>query len=525
MSLTKDLIPFLSGIPDVKLVNAFSRPFENAVATARTCYSAKGIVTAEEVSGDFDPDKRQQKAERRDALAQSIYKAGHHTTLQHAHFQFALNNVSRHFIWSFLHAHPYYNSEQVSQRYVEVKPGSFVVPPVTGKALEIYEQTTLKQTKDYKKLTEILMKPAGDEYFKIFPARDRQKYLKDVKKKSQEVARYVLPIGTTGYLYHSISGITLLRYWRAAKTLEASQETLWVIGRMVEELIKYDPLYAVILESPLEEISENEIFDKFIQTSSTSFRNEFDADLNGKVSLLVDWKQHNEKIIADSVREVVGLCKNQLSDTEAIDLVLNPAKNRLLGETMNLTTLSKLSRTLVHAAWTFKKKLSHTADSQDQRHRMTPASRPFIALQLAEEPDYITPELIKKDQTALNLYKESIEDTWQAFLSLKKLISPDLASYLLPNALSIRFTESADLLNLHHKMKMRLCYNSQEEIWRASLDEVKQIRNINPNIGKYLLPPCGIRKLSKSSPICPEGDRYCGVPVWRLTIDDYERTI
>ena len=46
--------PFRSPAPAVKLVNAFVRPFENAVATARTCYSGKGIVGPEDVSGLSD---------------------------------------------------------------------------------------------------------------------------------------------------------------------------------------------------------------------------------------------------------------------------------------------------------------------------------------------------------------------------------------------------------------------------------------------------------------------------------------
>src|SRR5262245_40676562 len=103
---------FVSGPPEVRLVNAFARPFENAVATARTCYSGKGIITAAEVSGDHETEAeaRRERGERRDELARDIYQAGHHTTLQHAHFQFALNRVSRHCLWTFLHSHPFYNS-------------------------------------------------------------------------------------------------------------------------------------------------------------------------------------------------------------------------------------------------------------------------------------------------------------------------------------------------------------------------------------------------------------------------------
>src|SRR5690349_6482248 len=109
--------------PIVILENAFQSPYDNAVATARTCYSSK-VVHAADVNST--PEIRA----RRDAIAQSIYGAGHHTTIQHATFQFVLDKVSRQLIWSFLHSHPFYNSEQVSQRYVEVKPENFTTPPL-----------------------------------------------------------------------------------------------------------------------------------------------------------------------------------------------------------------------------------------------------------------------------------------------------------------------------------------------------------------------------------------------------------
>jgi thymidylate synthase ThyX len=104
-------------------------------------------------------------------------------------------------------------------------------------------------------------------------------------------------------------------------------------------------------------------------------------------------------------------------------------------------------------------------------------------------------------------------------------VPDEFAAYLLPNAVAIRFTESADLLNLHHKFAMRLCYNAQEEIWRASLDEALQIREVNPRIGPWLLPPCTLRHLATVRPVCPEGDRFCGVVVWRMDAADYVRKL
>jgi thymidylate synthase ThyX len=101
----------------------------------------------------------------------------------------------------------------------------------------------------------------------------------------------------------------------------------------------------------------------------------------------------------------------------------------------------------------------------------------------------------------------------------------EAAAYLLPNALAIRFVESSDLLNLHHKHKMRLCYNAQEEIWQACLDEALQIRAAEPAIGRWLLPPCSVRQLAGRKPFCPEGERFCGIAVWRLQPHEYERLI
>jgi thymidylate synthase ThyX len=80
----------LSPEPIVKLVKFFDNPFKNVIATARTCYSSKGIIRDDQI-----------EIEKYIELAKSIYEAGHHTTFQHAHFQFAIENVSRQFIWSF----------------------------------------------------------------------------------------------------------------------------------------------------------------------------------------------------------------------------------------------------------------------------------------------------------------------------------------------------------------------------------------------------------------------------------------
>ncbi len=517
---------FLSPEPQVTLYKAFPNAFKSIISAGRTCYSSRGIIT----------DEQLEPIEKWLPLAQSMYEAGHHTNFQHAHFQFQLGNISRQSVWSFLHSHPFYNSEQVSQRYVEVKPGNIAIPPLVGEALAIYTSTVNFQVEAYHTLIRLLLPITTEEYFKRFPARQNfeEEYQNNIKKKCQEIARYILPVAAFACMYHTISGITLLRYYRLCEQYDAPLEQRIIVQKMIDELLRVEPLYKNILQEPiaLEATPEYEFFtDHYhptdILSSRKIFCDEFDRSLTGRVSKLVDYKHYNEAILAQSVREVLGIPQSEMNDNDAIELVLHPAKNRLLGETLTLTTQSKLGRAMVHPFYTFRRKISHTADSQDQRHRMTPASRPCLHTHFSGEPDYIIPEILKRDDKALKFYTEAMDRVWSAINTLKNShgVSDEFALYLLPNAVSIRFTESADLLNLHHKLKMRLCYNAQEEIWKASLDEAEQICEVNPRIGKYLLPPCSIRDLAGIQPPCPEGNRYCGIKVWKLDISEYERVI
>ncbi|MEW6733615.1 MAG: FAD-dependent thymidylate synthase [Acidobacteriota bacterium] len=513
---------FISAEPIVKLEKTFTNPFHNAIATARTCYSSKGIISDDQITPQNYP------------LAQSIYQAGHHTVLGHAHFQFSLANISRQFIWSFLHNHPHYNSEQVSQRYVGVKANTMAIPPLQGEALTIYRNTVEFQMAAYNRLTEVLLPVVESEYLKIFPHHNTldKKIKAKLQKRALEVARYVLPVATFAYMYHTISGITLLRYYRLCQQYDTPLEQRIVVGRMVEELLHYDPLYETILEPPLDlmETPEARFFTTRPEWSDakhrSNFLKEFDESLGSYTSKLIDYKINNERSLADAVREVLGVPRTALDDTEAIELALNPAGNQLLGESLNLTMMSKLGRTLHHPSYTFRKRLSHTADSQDQRHRTTPASRPILLAHLVDEPDYITPALVSIDEGVQRIFDQTMAESWQAISKLRQLgVEDEFVAYLLPNAATVRFSESADLLGLHHKHRMRLCYLAQEEIWRASVEEAQQIRAINPRLGKYLLPPCTQRHLAAKRPTCPEGDRFCGVKVWQLDIDHYQRAI
>jgi thymidylate synthase ThyX len=499
-----------TGSPVVTLRTAPATPFDGAIAAARTCYSPR-VIGAGEVTD-----------RQRDTIGTLTFDAGHHTVYQHAHFEFGLENVSRQFVWTFLHSYPFYNSEQSSQRYVKLKEPRAFVPPITGEALGVYEAAIVRAWDRYAELSALLKDDALAilkelRYVRATTSQDRLKQIeRDAEKRAIETARYVVPIAAFTSMVHTVSGIVLHRLWRMVNTSDAPYEARSIVGDMVRLVREWDTFF--FEKVGVGPIGEHEITEtRFPKPHGAGdrFAAAFDARLNGRWSRLRDSSRDAEGIVADAVRSVFGLESADMSDEEALDRVLNPAKNRYRLDVLNVSYHSPLMRTLHHANYVFEKRLSHTADSQDQRHRMVPASRPLMTCADTTEPDYIMPRLISANPKARAIYGCAMREAWAAKNRLLELGVPlEFALYVLPNAKTLRFVESGSLLALLHKWTLRTCFNAQEEIYLASMDEIEQVRMVHPRIGKYIGPPCVIRN-GLISPRCTEGSHFCGVPVWR----------
>jgi thymidylate synthase ThyX len=125
---------------------------------------------------------------------------------------------------------------------------------------------------------------------------------------------------------------------------------------------------------------------------------------------------------------------------------------------------------------------------------------------------------------AFEVYAQAMEDAWGAKNRLLDMGVPlEDALYLLPNAKALRFHETGSLLYLAHKWVMRTCFNAQEEIYRASMDELDQVRQVHPRLARHMGPPCVLRA-GRITPTCTEGEHFCGVPVWRR-FPDVERPL
>jgi thymidylate synthase ThyX len=495
--------------PRVTLRNSFAHPFDSAIAAARTCYAPR-LIGPEEIT-----------EKQRVTIGSGTYFGGHHTVYQHAHFEFGLENISRQFVWSFLHAHPFYNSEQQSQRYVRLDRAQAFVPsegPHFGASERIiYERAIARAWGHYRELTQVLEPTAREILGDIWHVSEMshpkrvQKVGRQSEKRAIEVARYVLPVAAFTTMVHTLSGIVLHRLWRMLAASDTPSEARVVIGEMVARVREVDPQFFDRFDNePLEEPLEWHEPPR----DGEAFSREFDGRLAGLTSRLIDFSPRAIPAMAESYRAVLGLTAAECSDAEAVDRLLNPARNPYRRETLNIGVHAPIMRALQHANFTFAKKISHTADSQDQRHRMVPGSRPLLTLADTRSPDYISPMLIRENSRAMEIYQRAMDEAWTAKNELLDRGVPlEFALYLLPNAKSIRLVETGSLLHLLHKWTMRTCFNAQEEIYQASMDEVEQVRAVFPELARYIGPPCHLRA-GISTPICTEGSHFCGVKVW-----------
>lgn len=492
-----------------------SRDF--AIASARQCYFGEKTKIISRLDDHIGQE-----------IADSTLDAGHHTTRMHSHFSWLLSGVTRHVTWEILHSYPFYNTEQQSQRYVEAKKGSYLMPAdLSEKQSKLFEEAANFSNESYFQLLDKL-KPAiekrlGKMYEKsVWSTEKGRKWMDDkAKKLSQEIARYVLPLAQHTTMIHTLNELQLLRLWRASKMNHFSDEARFVIASMVKSVSDRDPSLLADMRPPL----DTEIDRQNAENYSVGNKEMFDELLFGGSTILINYPKFPKEGLILAGRGVLNKGADFMSDDEVLAQLLNPVNNPYLADIYDVGINHPLSNVLRQFNVQFATKMSHTADSQRQRHRRTPGSTPPLSSLYSGEPDYETPLIIKEDLELEQVYDEMMDKIYQNVeKAIDSGISSEYALLLLPNAHSVRVVESGDLFDWAHRWKQRLCYLAQEEIFFVSVEQVKQVLEILPEAENLLLAPCGIRSGVGIGPKCPEGDRFCGVRVWDFDINEYEKS-
>ena len=444
----------------VKALESNYKPTDVAVGSARSCYFGKHIVTPEDAA----------KWDKKNDLLNSIFKAGHHTTLMHYNFTFLIEGMSRLLIWRLLHSHPFYNSEQVSQRYAKMKIENFTYPKNCDrdKWKKYYENMFFYYEKLIKELT--------PEIEKVLPKFKK----KEAKKRAQEFARYLLPMGMNAHLYHTINVITALRYINAVKVIpEAKSEAEEFITQMKREMLKIDENLA-----PLIEFAENE-----------------------------------EVVFPDIDIQKIKKEKNVTKKVEVFDIVdYDFELNANYAGVLRVSNIY-LDEAILGSFNSYIK-LSLSADAQNQRHRRSLAVRP--KLESIYKRDFYMPKIC---ESVKSLYIQAVEYSYDFFENQRETLGFSEAAYALLNAHNIEIIEHNDFQEFAHKAQMRLCYNAQEEIFDIVYARIEELKKAGVKAADKFMPPCALRYEEGIKPVCPEGDRFCGVKVWKMDFDEYERLI
>ena len=174
---------------------------------------------------------------------------------------------------------------------------------------------------------------------------------------------------------------------------------------------------------------------------------------------------------------------------------MNPARNRYRLDVLNVSYHSPMMRSLHHATYTFEKRLSHTADSQDQRHRMVPASRPLMTFADTTAPDYITPRLIAANPRRRRCTTRRCRKPGRQRTALLALGVPlEFALYVLPNAKALR----SDRIGLAHCAAAQVDASHVLQRAGGNLSRLdgrgrRRCATRHPRLGRYIGPPCVVR--------------------------------
>lgn len=456
-------------------------PRDITVAAARECYSKRTIT----------PDECTQW-HMSDVLLKDLFVAGHTTTLEHWHITFALEGVSRHFIWRYLHGFPFYSTDQQSQRYVEMKKENFYIPSnildEDKKDWENFYETC------YDKYQELIPK-----YVKHFNDNDllNKQTKKSEHKKALEFARYLLPIGQTANMKYTLNLITLLRLIGYLSSLDESFEVYEEAKEFAFEMEK------IILDiepklEPLIKLSKNEFQNTLskIDNIKTDYNKTFER-FNGNMTNLLSAENLN-------LKSILNIEKTQ-------NFKMNPV---LQNFEINEDFVSEIL-------------VSHSCDSQNQRHRTTFGFRDKIENYFIElKEKYYIPKMLELDLELKREYVDFMDYIYIFFDKQKEKYNFNTAIYLLPNAQKVYFIEKNSMAYFPHKAQKRLCFNAQEEIFYMTKEMVLSLEK-HIDIWDYnLIAPCHVNDKYGIKPTCPEGSRFCGVKVWKFKdIKELERII
>ena len=204
----------------VKLINHTPNPERTVAAAARLCYSPVG---ADKLMVDMT-------GEEAEKLLNIVISGGHHSTLEHISFSFAIEGISR--VTSHqLVRHRIASYSQQSQRYVRERDEPVFILPK-----RIYD---LPDTNQYKQCFIKMIKDCFKEYSDMADHLINQGY---TEKEAIEDARYILPNAAETKIVVTMNARSLLHFFNMRCCNRAQREIRDLANTMLQLVKEVAPI-------------------------------------------------------------------------------------------------------------------------------------------------------------------------------------------------------------------------------------------------------------------------------------------
>lgn len=439
------------------LTQTAASPLELASHAALSCYQAE----MPEIGKTIDVDGR-------------LFSTGHHTTLQHTYFTFAIENIAVGDITFGFHlASPFYNSDQRSGRFsakMFTEPDPEKIRSYIATFWPEMNDAAINEVMDYiqsgidiyqaniASATEI-----AERFIKEERPFANEKYIaQNAPKIAQEQLRmFISAIFPTAFDY-TVNLTVLAALYRTAWT----PAMRYIISEMVRQVKERYPELAFMFDEA--------------KTSQKDWS--VSMPEKGEIKYAPNLK------LADKTGNL-SFKTPKPEEMHPVDLL------HFLPEMMD-NSYSEL-RTEVE--------ISIATMGQDQRHRTIRRSQPAFT------GNFYVPPIVRE----LKLIDErKILDAW---MKLTTIIPATLAMVAAPYGAMVRYKKTGSYNAILHEQGKRLCWCAQEEIYHISvqLRQTLEKEGYAIELLPFLEPGC--RKDGK----CAEGVRYCGRDISKRSGDDF----
>lgn len=407
--------------------------------------------------------ERSHDKEKNANLIGKVTRSGHTSTIEHAFFNLAFENVSV-VVEQFMIEFRLASFTVKSRRYVDFSDCGYYMPEFKNDA----------DKKEYTEAVDSLF----DAYVRLTDA--------GIPK---EDARFILPYCFYSNFYCSLNGrelfnvLSAMIYGRGSKIREIYEIGVSLLAQCRE---KAPGIFADF------EVKAS----KYTDNTDLGFNEEDDVISDDKCEILSYTKDGEINICRTALIQQYNYSpvtiEKILSDTENIKKILSA-----LAESKRPRALEAFNATVRF------NRVSLACLTHFARHRIQSICIPDLIK--ARRNDFVIPETVKNDAALLKLYTDSfkkMEELYESFRS--KGYDADVLIYLVLSGSTLDIVTTMNAREMLLFFRLRSCTRAQWEIQEFAVDLLSKLRKIAPELFTLYGPSCYVNG------VCPEGRLTCG---------------